>query len=61
MLLGPMFGLSPELALALALIKRARDIVIGAPVVLAWQALEGRRLLQSRAPQHSTELNDAAI
>ena len=60
-LLGPMFGLSPELALALALIKRARDIAIGAPVVLGWQALEGRRLLQSRAQQHSTELNDAAI
>ena len=43
--LGAAFGLSPETALSVALIKRARDVAIGLPVVLAWQILEGRRLL----------------
>jgi putative membrane protein len=42
-LLGPLFGLPPEAALALSLLKRARDIAIGVPVLLVWQFLEGRR------------------
>ena len=46
-LLGPMFGLPAEAALALSLIKRARDIVIGVPVLLVWQLMEGRRSLTS--------------
>ena len=45
-LLGPLFGLPAEAALALSLIKRARDIVIGVPVLLVWQVLEGRRSLK---------------
>jgi putative membrane protein len=43
-LLAPLFGLSPELALAISLLKRARDLVIGAPALLVWQGLEGLRL-----------------
>jgi putative membrane protein len=43
--LMPLFGLGPEIGLAVSLLKRARDIVIGVPVLLAWQALEGRRAL----------------
>ncbi|MBS0469818.1 MAG: flippase-like domain-containing protein [Proteobacteria bacterium] len=43
--LMPLFGLGPEVGLAVSLLKRARDIVIGVPVLLAWQALEGRRAL----------------
>ena len=42
-LLGPLFGLPPEAALALSLLKRARDIAIGIPVLLIWQFMEGRR------------------
>jgi putative membrane protein len=41
---APLFGLSPGEALALSLIKRAKDILIGAPALLIWQAGEGRRL-----------------
>ena len=49
-LVGPLFGVSPEFALALSLIKRARDIVIGVPALALWQVLEGRSLAaQSRA------------
>ena len=46
-LLGSLFGLSPEQALALSLIRRVRDLTIGAPALLAWQAIEGRRVFRS--------------
>jgi len=42
-LLGGMFGLGPEAALALSFIKRGRDLAIGVPALLAWQMIEGRR------------------
>lgn len=44
-LLGPLFGLPAEAALALSLLKRARDAAIGLPVLAAWQVLELRRRL----------------
>jgi putative membrane protein len=44
-LLGPLFGLPSEAALALSLLKRARDIAVGVPVLLSWQLVEGRRTL----------------
>jgi len=43
-LLGGAFGLTPEMALALSLLKRARDLAIGLPALGAWQAIEGGRL-----------------
>jgi putative membrane protein len=45
-LLGAGFGLSPETALALSLLKRARDIAIGLPALGLWQAVESRRFLR---------------
>ena len=39
-LLGMWFGFGPEVALALSLLKRARDLVIGVPALLTWQILE---------------------
>ncbi len=47
-LIGPLFGLGPEMSLAVSLLKRARDLVIGAPALLIWQGLEGRRLVGGR-------------
>jgi putative membrane protein len=47
-LIGPVFGLHAGDALALSLLKRARDLVIGVPVILAWQLFEGRLLLRQR-------------
>jgi putative membrane protein len=47
-LLGAGFGLSPDLALALSLLKRGRDLAIGLPAIAAWQAIEGRRLWRRR-------------
>jgi putative membrane protein len=39
------FGVPAEVALAMALIKRVPDLMLGAPALLGWQALEGRRFL----------------
>jgi putative membrane protein len=47
--LGAAFGLPPEMALALSLLKRARDLVLGVPALLTWQLTEGRRLLARRS------------
>ncbi len=41
--LGALFGVGPDAALAVSFIKRGRDLAIGLPALLAWQALEGRR------------------
>ena len=43
-LVGAAFGLTPEMALAISLLKRARDLVIGLPALGTWQAAEGGRL-----------------
>ena len=45
---GAIFGVPAEVALAMALIKRVPDLVLGMPSLLAWQALEGRRLWSRR-------------
>jgi putative membrane protein len=41
--IGGVLGLAPDVALALALMRRARDIVIFLPALLAWQAAAARR------------------
>jgi putative membrane protein len=41
--LGAIFGLGPETALALSLAKRARELAIGVPALLLWQAIEARK------------------
>ncbi|WP_439814542.1 lysylphosphatidylglycerol synthase domain-containing protein [Zavarzinia sp. CC-PAN008] len=53
--LGGMLGLDPQSALALSLVKRARDILIGVPALLAWQAVEGRRAWRRSAPQAGSD------
>jgi putative membrane protein len=42
--LGAVFGVAPELSLAVSLVRRARDVVVGVPILLLWQYLEVRRL-----------------
>ncbi len=48
-MLGSLYGLPPETMLALSLLKRARDIIIGVPMLLLWQGLESGRLWKRRA------------
>ena len=43
--LTPLFGVGVEFGLAVSLLKRARDIAIGVPILLIWQAAEGQRAL----------------
>jgi glycosyltransferase 2 family protein len=43
--MAQVFGLGPEVGLAVSLLKRARDVVLGIPVLLIWQAVEGRRAI----------------
>jgi len=43
-MLMPFFGLAAPVGLALSLLKRARDITIGIPILLTWQAAEGGRI-----------------
>jgi glycosyltransferase 2 family protein len=45
-LVGSQFGLPWETGLALSILKRGRDLVVGGPALLAWQWLEGRRLFR---------------
>ncbi len=40
---GRVLGLAPDMALALSLAKRMREILFGVPVLIAWQWIEGRR------------------
>jgi putative membrane protein len=42
--LAPLFGLGAEVGLAASLLRRARDIAIGVPVLLLWQLVEARRI-----------------
>lgn len=46
--LVPLFGLSPETGVAVSLMRRARDIAVGIPVLLAWQLVEARRIRLGR-------------
>lgn len=45
MAIGVLFGLPAEVGLSVSLIKRIREIALGVPALVAWQALEGRRFL----------------
>jgi putative membrane protein len=40
LVVGALFGLAPPVSIALALIKRLREIVLGLPALAAWQWLE---------------------
>jgi putative membrane protein len=42
--LGSVFGVPSEISLGVSLLRRARDIAIGIPVLLIWQVFEARKL-----------------
>jgi putative membrane protein len=44
LVLGAMLGVPPETALALALVKRVREVVMGVPALVGWSLLETRAL-----------------
>jgi putative membrane protein len=42
--IGALFGVPPDLALSVSLLRRAKDLVWGVPILLLWQWREVRRL-----------------
>ena len=47
-LLGNLLGIPGEIALALSLIRRMRELALGIPGLIAWQFIEANRLWQNR-------------
>lgn len=48
LVLGGVLGLAPDVALALALMRRARDLLLFVPALVLWQITLGRHLLAER-------------
>ncbi len=48
LLVGAAFGLGPDQALALSLLKRGRDLALGIPALIGWQVLEGGQWWRGR-------------
>ncbi|WP_019141294.1 lysylphosphatidylglycerol synthase domain-containing protein [Noviherbaspirillum massiliense] len=59
MLFGHLAGVGSDVSLSLALIKRAREILFGVPVLLWWQWVEARQLRKSKSPP-DTGISDSA-
>jgi putative membrane protein len=41
-----LFGIPPDIAIALSMVKRVRELAVGLPGLVAWQWAEGKRLLR---------------
>lgn len=48
-LIGGLLGLPASASLALSVLKRAREVVFGAPGLIAWQLAESRRFARARS------------
>ncbi|MGH8159929.1 MAG: lysylphosphatidylglycerol synthase domain-containing protein [Rhodanobacter sp.] len=59
-LFGSIIGLPADAAIALSLVKRAREVGFGVPALLSWQWAEARRLRRRWQARHADVLHDAA-
>jgi putative membrane protein len=48
-----LFGISPQAAIGLSLLKRIREVVLGIPALIAWHIIETRRLVDRTGTQAS--------
>ena len=48
--LGALFGLGPEIGLALSLLKRAREVLLAVPALLGWKLIELKAWRSGRSP-----------
>ncbi len=55
LVIGVGFGLPPDAALGLSLLKRGRDFVLGVPTLASWHYLERRRIAQERWRRPASE------
>ncbi|MFT8368684.1 MAG: lysylphosphatidylglycerol synthase domain-containing protein [Acetobacter papayae] len=67
MALGHAFGIEPSVALGLSLLRRGRELIIGIPVLLAWQVMEmrslrsGERAAETASSTPSSTMEDKGI
>jgi len=61
MTLGSAFGIDPSISVGLSLLRRGRDLVIGVPALLIWQAGEMRRARYRRSQELQTAYAPPAI
>ena len=54
LVIGRLYGIGPEIALALSLVKRVPDLALGLPGLLAWHVVELRRARQLRTLRQAT-------
>ncbi len=47
LVIGNLLGIPGDTAFAISLIARFRDLLVGVPAIVAWQFIEGRRLLEA--------------
>jgi putative membrane protein len=59
-LLCAIFGIPPEQAIALSLVKRAADLVLGVPGLVGWQMLEWDHLMPAWSKRQAQEAVDPA-
>jgi uncharacterized membrane protein YbhN (UPF0104 family) len=61
-LLGSALGIEPQFALALSLLKRGRELVLGTAALLVWHSIESRRLWRMirPLPAHAVVLSPEA-
>jgi len=59
--LGLSFGLTPQTALALSLLKRGRDLAIGVPALGAWQLVESERLCRRSLRSRGRVKNETPV
>jgi putative membrane protein len=50
-MLGTLFGLPADTALAISLTKRVRELALGVPGLFVWHSIEGRYLLRRSEPR----------
>jgi putative membrane protein len=54
LLFGHLLGLPPDIAAALAVIRRCRDLLLYVPGLIVWQVQEGKWLMQKNKHREST-------
>jgi putative membrane protein len=60
LVVGGLLGIPGETALALALIRRVRELTLGIPGLIVWQAIEGSRAWKNSAPRIAEEAGNLA-
>jgi hypothetical protein len=61
LVVGSALGIPGEMAFAISLIARVRDLAVGIPALLTWQIFEGRRFWRARFRERAERAPDREI